>query len=414
MTTLEIFKEICKIPHCSYNAQALKTYLQEFAKRYDYEVECDKAGNILCHKIGSNITLQSHYDMVCIGEYKEMKLYEKEIEGNKWLCAKDSTLGADNGIGIALTLKMMAEGKRVDALFTADEEVGLEGARALELKVQTPYLLNIDSEDEGVVTLGCAGGVDVKVLIPITRVTKIGTSREVEFSGEEFLGGHSGVDIHLNIKNAIKELSFFLECNFMSIEGGERRNSIAKRARAEVYISEGEEEVVVIKNSKAIITALKVFTHGVREYNSELDIVETSINLAMIKTHKDFVEINLSLRSMDDEKLKALLKETRDYFEGMLEGSIVSDEGYYAPWKPVENEFVKLVVTANEKVFEKVTLGGIHAGLECGILGEKMPDLQMASIGPNIIYPHSTREAVEIASVERIEKVLMFLAESLN
>jgi len=404
MDVLEIFKELCSIPHCSKDSDKLKNYLVEYAKKYGYCVAVDNANNILCTKTDSKITMQSHYDMVCIGEYENLELYEEEMDAKKWLRAKNSTLGADNGIGIALTLKCMAENREVDALFTADEEIGLIGARALDLEVKTPYLLNIDSEDEGVVTLGCAGGVDVKVVVPIQREVKRGGFKEVEKSG--YKGGHSGVDIHLNIENAIIELATVVESDMISIDGGERRNSIAKKATAILHVNDGDEEVEVIQNSDVLIKTIKEFQHGVREFNDTLEIVESSVNLAMIKTEPLYIEIHLSLRSMDDEKLQSLLIETTQYFESRLSNAVVSSEGYYAPWKPVENSFTKLVFEANEKIFDTVKLGAIHAGLECGILGEKMPHLEMASIGPNIIFPHSTREAVEIASVLKVEKVV--------
>ena len=404
MTTIELFKELCKIPHCSCNAQAMLTHLCDFAKKYEYDVQVDNANNILCTKRDSLLTLQAHYDMVCIGEYEHQELYESVQESKTWLKAKNSTLGADNGIGIALILKAMSEGKKIDALFTSDEEIGLIGARELALEVLTPYLLNIDSEEEAVVTLGCAGGVDVNVNIPLIKECKRGSTCKQEKSG--YKGGHSGVDIHLNIENAIKELASELTLPLVSIEGGERRNSIAKKAEATLYVNEGDEEIEVIKNSSSIIEALQEFEHGVRAFNEKLNIVQSSVNLAMIHTHESHIQIHLSLRSMDDAELKALLANVEGFFKEKILNATVSNEGYYTPWTPQENDFTQLVVKANEAVFDKVSLGAIHAGLECGILGEKMPNLQMASIGPNIVFPHSTREAVELESVVHVEKVL--------
>jgi len=403
-SVIDIFKTITKIPHCSGKTKALKEYLQTFAKEQGYSVQCDEAGNIVCTKSGSKVTLQSHYDMVCIGEFEQMELHNYHLEGKEYLRAKHSTLGADNGIGIAITLKLMAEGVAVDALFTNDEEIGLVGARALDLKVQTPYLLNLDSEEEGVVTLGCAGGVDLKVKIPLHRVKKRGGLKSIEISGKKFIGGHSGVDIHLDIPNAIKVLAQEIQGEFVSIEGGERRNSIAKRASAELFIADddADETLSVIENSQAIIDALRDFKHGVREYNDVLDIVESSANLAMLKTFDDYVLIELSLRSMDKAKLDTLLKKSSDFFQERFAVCEVSSEDYYVPWKPQENDFTRLVFEASQKVFVDTKLGAIHAGLECGILLEKMPQVQMASIGPNIHYPHSTLEAVEISSVERV------------
>ncbi|HFU74242.1 MAG TPA: hypothetical protein ENK65_01665 [Helicobacteraceae bacterium] len=181
MTVLENFKKICEIPHCSHETEALKTYLIATCEALDYEVNVDTIGNILCHKEKSDITLQTHYDMVCIGKAPALELEEK----SGWLHAKESSLGADNGMGIAITLALMQEGYCVDALFTAQEEVGLLGARGLTLELQTPKLLNLDSEEEGIVTIGCAGGVDILVRLPITKIEEEVVLNQVVASGYE-------------------------------------------------------------------------------------------------------------------------------------------------------------------------------------------------------------------------------------
>ncbi len=418
MSVVSHFKALSQIPHCSFQAAAMKAYLLKMAGQYGYEVLSDEAGNILCRKQGAVITLQSHYDMVCIGKAPTLQLKEKE----GWLYANDSTLGSDNGIGMAMMLSLMEEGAVVDALFTADEEVGLLGARALELPLDTPYLLNLDSEDEGIVTIGCAGGVDIIATLPMTMETRTLFCYEIESSG--YPGGHSGVDIDKNIPNAIKELSAQLadleKCFLVSFEGGERRNAIAKRSVAVIGFKEkqaiegakilGYQDVEVTQQN--IISMLHAFAHGVRNFNSELHIVQTSINLAMVEQAEQMITIHLSARSMDIHELKRLESETVTYFESF--GAMVETEGFYSPWEPEQSGFVKQVAVISEEVLGSAEVGAIHAGLECGIIKEKFSQMQMVSIGPTIRYPHSTRECVDLASVERVFAVVKKICEDTN
>ncbi|MEA3373326.1 MAG: M20/M25/M40 family metallo-hydrolase [Campylobacterota bacterium] len=409
MQVIELFKTLCAIPHCSYKTDAMRTYLEKLMLEHGYRVEVDSAGNVFGSVEGTAITLQSHYDMVCIGDAPELELYEDE----GWLHAKNSTLGADNGIGMAMMLALMQEGIKVDLLFTSDEEVGLLGARGLDVKLKTPCLLNLDSEEEGVVTIGCAGGVDIIATLPIMTTEKDSFLFEVEASG--YPGGHSGIDIDKDIPNAIKVLASQLasvpEIKMVSFEGGQRRNAIAKSASALItsecdYIDldsavcQGRQKCVVINESDKLIEMLDGFEHGVRAFNDDFGIVDTSINLAQVMMHNDEVTIHLSARSMHCDALKQVEAETVAYFEAY--GCDVVSEGFYPPWKPDKTPFSSLILDYVARHADRASLGAIHAGLECGIIKERYPDIDMASIGPNIIYPHSTREAVEIASVERV------------
>ena len=412
MQVVEIFKTLCHIPHCSHRAEAMQRYLCAFAKERGYHVAIDDVGNILCSHTNAKVTLQAHYDMVCIGEYETMELEEVVIGQKRHLRAKNSTLGADNGIGMAMILYFMEKKYPIDALFTADEEVGLLGARGLTLELTTPYLLNLDAEEEGIVTIGCAGGVDMLIALPITRSLKKGSMVAIEKSG--YVGGHSGVDIHLDIPNAIKELSKVCRSDLIEINGGERRNAIAKRAVAKLFSSEGEDDILVINESKAIVEALESFKHGVYSFDEALNIVQSSANLAIIETKEDVIELHVTLRSMQKEDLDGLIAQTRHFFTHRFSNAEVIQEGYYAPWKPEVNSFNSRVLESSKRVFKhKAAFGAIHAGLECGILGEKFADIQMASIGPNIHYPHSTRESVELDSIERVLSSIEDLLENL-
>ena len=416
---LKHFKKICRIPHCSYETEAMKVYLCDLCANYGYVVSVDDANNILAKKEGSKVTLQAHYDMVCIGVEYPLGLCEEE----GWLSADDSTLGADNGMGMAMMLSMMEAGEAVDCLFTADEEVGLLGARGLDLALATPCLLNLDSEEEGIVTIGCAGGVDIVATKALVRETKRLHLYEYRIAG--LPGGHSGVDIDKEIPNAISllfkklcaERSYIVEVN-----GGERRNSIPKRAdivfamesREAIEGAEylGEKEVGVMGESCTVIELLSSFESGVRALNRELDIVQTSINLALIESSEEALRVQLSGRSMDHDDLRALESETKSYFEKA--GFKVASEGFYSPWKPEKNHFSALVLEETKKLFPEAEYGAIHAGLECGIIKEKFPLIEMASIGPNILYPHSNREKVELASVEKVFASLQNIIRRLN
>jgi dipeptidase D len=419
MRVIEIFKTICTIPHCSYHAQNLKSYIMNEAERFGYEVSSDKAGNVLCSHPDSRLILQAHYDMVCIGRSPELELYEE----NGWLKAKESSLGADNGIGVAMMLALMSEKRRVSCLFTADEEVGLLGAQKLELKIKESLMLNLDTEEEGYVYIGCAGGSDV---IATKRLSFETIDEEVvsyEILVDGLPGGHSGVDIHKNIPSAIKKLAAYLvhiPHYLISIEGGERRNSIPKRARAVisvpsgVMLDTGADGVEIKKLEKRydrmivqghrVSEMIHAFAQGVRSMNNELGIVQNSINLALIETDEKEIRVTLSARSMDSEELLLLVDETLTFFRAFE--FTARSEGSYPAWKPEVNDFALQVQKVCQKHFEKADFMAIHAGLECAVLKSHAPHLQIASIGPTIHEPHSSRESVQIASVERVYRAL--------
>jgi dipeptidase D len=416
---MDLFKTICSLPHCSHEAQSLKAYIIKQAKSYGYEVKTDRVGNILCSHPDATLILQAHYDMVCIGEAPRLELYEEEGR----LRAKNSSLGADNGIGMAMMLALMSEKKRISCLFTADEEVGLIGAQGIELPIKEKLMLNLDTEEEGHVYIGCAGGSDV---IATKSVQKMKIDEEVEtyeIIVDGLPGGHSGVDIDKNIPSAIKRLASFLvhiPHYLIEIEGGERRNSISKRARAVVSVPSGvildtqlsnitikrvkDSHEMMIAQGHKIIEMIHAFSQGVRAFNPALGIVQNSINLALIETNEKEVKVSLSARSMDSEELLLLVDETICFFRAF--DFMAKSEGTYPAWKPEVNPFALSVQKVCQRHFEKADFTAIHAGLECAILKQYAPHLDIASIGPNIYDPHSSRESVEIASVERVYNAL--------
>lgn len=409
------FKTLTQIPHCSKEADKLLHFLVTFAQDRGYTVEVDETKNIYIHKANPSLCLQAHYDMVCMGKAPVLETYEEE----GWMSAKEASLGADNGMGIAMMMQLMDEGAELEFLLTSDEEVGLIGANAVNFALKSKYMLNLDSEDEAEVYIGCAGGVDITASKQDVYVEGKGLCYEVAVKG--LVGGHSGVDIDKGIPSAIKVLGAYLHqhgiTQLASLYAGERRNSIPANAVAIVYSQtalndEGSVKVrclsetpKVLSEGDKIIAMIEAFRHGVHAHNETLNIPDTSINLAIISTdEKGGIVIETSARAMDAQKLAALSKETLDFFHAY--GFKTTLEDKYPAWKPDISDFTNLVSAQMEAVFGKTKLMAIHAGLECGVIAEKYPAMKFASIGPTIRYPHSTREKVELASVEKTFEVV--------
>ncbi|MCD6236923.1 MAG: aminoacyl-histidine dipeptidase [Thermoplasmata archaeon] len=467
------FDEIRKIPRCSKHEERIRQYLLNFAKEHGLEAKTDKIGNVLIKKPASKgmekkpiVILQGHMDMVC-EKNKEVKHdFSKDpiklrIEGDK-LTAEGTTLGADNGIGVAIALSILEDKNLkhgpIEALFTVDEETGLTGAFALESGfLKGRIMINLDSEDFGVITVGCAGGGDTIITLPIKK-QKIDQNKDI-FSVRVYglRGGHSGVDIHEQRGNAIKLLSRILwkakeKCNILisDITGGDKHNAIPREASAIVAVDKKDkneflkivddeakdilEEIKPIdpgfkveteeskedkdfldkKSTETVVNLLYGLPHGVLAMSFDIpDLVETSTNLAKVRVDGDNVTIAMSSRS----SIKSALQATRDRIHAIasLAGAKVEEGEPYPGWKP--NMQSKLLALAR-KVFkdmfkEEAKVEAIHAGLETGIIGEKFPGMDMISIGPTIKYPHSPDEYVEISSVEKFYKYVLKLLEEI-
>ena len=413
---IEHFQTITQIPHCSKEADKLLEFLVEFAKSRGYTVEVDKVKNIYIHKGTPTLCLQAHYDMVCMGKAPVLETY---IEDGI-MRAKDSSLGADNGMAIAMMMQNMDEGLELEFLLTADEEIGLIGANEVAFDLKAKYMLNLDSEDEAEVYIGCAGGADLIADKLDTYIEGTGTCYEVAVKG--LTGGHSGVDIDKGIPSAIKVLGRYLVENdvtqLASIYAGERRNSIPANAVAivrseKVLEDDGDVKVrvlkelpQVLKEGEKVIKFIDVFQHGVLGMNDELGIPSISINLAIITAdEKGGVQMEASARAMSVEALNYLTESTTTLFNFYDFNVEVQDK--YPAWKPDISDFTNLVSEEMKAVFGRSKMMAIHAGLECGVIAEKYPAMKFASIGPTIRYPHSTREEVDLESVERTYEVLL-------
>ena len=422
---IDIFKEITAIPRCSGTHEPFIKYMQNLSTKLGYICLVDDYKNILCKKENSTAKLafQSHYDIVCLSD----NCVPQIVQNDDILSAVDSTLGSDNGIGCSYMIALMYENYDGEFLFTSDEEIGLIGANNLQLPLNAPYMLNLDSEEEGEICIGCAGGVDIfgensnKKIIP-----NIDNLDLYEISISKLQGGHSGVDIDKNIPNGIKLIAQTIKkCDgkLLDINGGERINSIPVNVKAIIAskstpVASHENMIIEKIDTKSehlnifdekIIDFIYDFENGVRAMNEELKVVQNSINLAIIKTGIDGIKIELSARSMDNVELNNLKNETVKMLENY--NFKVTTNGKYPAWKPDINEFTSKVLEIYKKFNKNASLQAIHAGLECAIFKDKYSHIKVASIGPTIKFPHSRKEQVSIKSVENVYKVIKEITE---
>jgi len=416
---LDYFITLTKIPHCSKESEKLFRFLIDFGKKRDYEVKVDRAKNILISSKSPKITFQAHYDMVCIKDAPNIKV----IREKNWLKAENSSLGADNGVAIAMMMVLMDMGVDGEFLFTADEEIGLIGASNIELKLNSNRVLNLDFEEEGRVCIGCAGGADIKISKRLKEAKALNHLYKIKIEG--LAGGHSGIDIDKNIPNAIKLLIEFLkdkDISLIDIRGGERINSIPTEAIAVVsslnkLTSNGKVKVEKLNsnaieekkfyNPKELILALDRFKNGVIEFNKKLNVPHKSINLALIGLEGDTIEVQLSARAMDEKGLDEVCSSSVELFNSYGFESQIEDK--YPSWKPEVTNFAKEIRDKMEDIFKNPQYVAIHAGLECGVLSKKYPNLQICSIGPTILSPHSIYERVDINSIEKTFNLILKL-----
>ena len=468
------FDEICKIPHCSKHEEEIREYVLSFAKQNGLKTKMDKPGNVVVLKPASSgmerkptVILQGHMDMVCEKNSDVEHDFSKDpiklkLNGDV-LTADGTTLGADNGIGLAMSLAILEDKTLkhgpIEALFTVDEETGLTGAFALESDMLTgKILLNLDSEDFGVVTVGCAGGGDSKVELPLKTKPINGGLRSMTVKVSGLRGGHSGVDAHEQRGNAIKLLTRMLwkasenyDFYLSDIKGGDKHNAIPREAYATISVDEKDkdefistmrtegkyilEEIKPIdpkftvnfedisKPSKAfdkdsqmkLLNLIHGLPHGVDKMSYDIGgLVETSTNLATVALKDNNAVIGLSSRS----SIKSALQDFRDriHATAALAGAEVTEETPYPGWKP---NLDSKILDLSKKIFkemygEEPTVEAIHAGLECGIIGEKFPGMDMISIGPTIKYPHSPEEQVRVGTVDKFYKYVLKIIEEIN
>lgn len=424
---IDIFKEITSIPRCSGTHTPFITHIQNLSQKSGFSCIVDEYKNILVKKEKSNAKLafQSHYDIVCLSD----NCVPVIVQDGDILSAQNSTLGSDNGIGCAYMIQLILDGVDAEYLFTSDEEIGLIGANNLTLELKAPYMLNLDSEEESGICIGCAGGIDIFATNSNKKIIPNDENLDLyEVSISKLQGGHSGVDIDKNIPNGIKLIAQTIKeanAKLLDINGGERINSIPVNVKAiiaskDLPIASHENMSITKIDTKSehlniyddkIIDFIYNFENGVRSLNNELGVVQNSINLAIIKTGLDEIKIELSARSMANDELAQLKDETINMLE--KHNFKVSTDGKYPAWKPDINEFTNKVLEIYKEVNPQASLEAIHAGLECAIFKDKYPHIKVASIGPSIEFPHSKKERVSITSVKNVFKVVQKIVKEM-
>jgi len=461
----KLFFELNQIPRESRHEAEAAAWLVDFAKKLDLPVVIDEVGNVLVTKPATpgcenapKVLMQGHIDMVCeknkevVHDFRKDPIKMKIEDG--FVRAEGTTLGADNGVGVVAALVVMESKDLVhpamEFLFTIDEETGLTGANALKPGfVTADILLNGDSEEDGILFVGCAGGKDTHITRQIEKVDAPAGKKALRFYIEGFKGGHSGLDIHKMRANAIVQLSRVLAAlndkfgvDLYKFDGGTKHNAIPREAEckflakvedveaikaqvaeceavinAEYKLSENTAKLVVEEAccapdkvfapefTKLFTRLISAIPHGVKQMSAAMPgVVETSTNLAIVKADES-LEILTSQRSFVESAKHELSAKVRATAE--LAGCKAEHHGGYPGWNPnPESKILKVMSQAYEDLFGKKTeSAAIHAGLECGIIGETRPGMDMISYGPDINNPHSPSEEVNIETVERFWKL---------
>lgn len=469
------FYSLTQIPRPSGKRKEIADFLVNYGKSLGLETLQDEIGNVLIRKPASagyenhpGVILQGHMDMVPQKNSDKQFDFEKDpieayIEDNgQWVTADGTTLGADDGIGVATAMSILADKNAVhpplEAFFTIDEETGMYGANDLKSGwLKGKYLLNLDSETEGELYVGCAGGIDAEATFAYQPVETEEGDIALRVTLKGCKGGHSGCDIHLQRANAIKLLFRFLkdavanfEARLACVEGGNMRNSIPREASAVITIPEESyqdvqdlvdryedlwlreydgvetdlhftaEEVECPKMEMPedvqdfLIHAITLCPHGVYRVIPEMpDIVETSNNLAIIETKENTVKVICLARSSVESRKEELASVIQSAFS--LAGAEVKFDGAYPGWKPnFKSGLLKTMKETYEKEFgSEPRIVTIHAGLECGIIGSKYEGMEMISFGPTIEHPHSPDERVNIATVQKFYRYVQAALKAL-
>lgn len=456
-----IFNEITQVPRPSTKEGKIRQYLLDFAKKHNIAAKTDKVGNVVMskpatpgHENAPALIMQAHMDMVCESNHKDFDFENSPITtivDGDWIHADGTTLGADNGIGMAGALAALTDDDLVhgplEALFTVNEEIGLEGAQNLgEDMIHGKMLLNLDSEDDAEIFVGCAGGVDTVCTFSYERSMSPTDFHYFKFDISKGLGGHSGSDINAGRANAVQLLARFIwnlskeyELSLCEISGGNLRNAIPRAAHAVFGVhSRNKEAIVVAFNqyvaaveneykglettlalsletaerpeyavsaevTRRLVEALYACPHGVISMSRDLEgLVETSTNLASVKMKDDNkIVVTTSQRSSVESRKWDIANRVEAVFR--LAGAEVVHGDGYPGWQPnLNSRIMHIASDAYEELYGvKPAIKAIHAGLECGLFLTKYPDLDMVSFGPTLQNVHSPSERMFIPAVER-------------
>ena len=473
---LDLFEEISAIPRCSKHEEKIGAFLLDWAGKHGLEARKDKVGNVLIrvkaspgYEKSGAVVIQGHMDMVCEKTADSPHDFAKDpirfVEEGEWLKADHTTLGADNGIALAMAMTLALDKAAVhpplELLFTVDEETGLTGANALEDSfIDGKILLNVDSEDEGVFTVGCAGGRDTHISLLVHYEDAPDGFIMARMKAGNMTGGHSGVNIHeergnaiLVLARAIMQVRGELDVRLADISGGTAHNAIPRDAWADMFIPRDSFKAVekitadmeqVFKHefkktdpglklgvelqpetmgkrplnmadSGRICDLIIALPHGVAAMSTEIKgLVETSNNLANVKIANSKLEIVTSQRSSVMTRLSALT--WRIEAIARLAGADAASGNGYPSWQPnLQSPLLARCKEVYRKLFGRdAHVEAIHAGLECGIIGDKKEGMDMISFGPTLKNPHSPDEKIHIESIGKVWDFLVELLKSLK
>ena len=465
----QLFETICSIPHPSKHEQKISLWIQDWAKELGLAIKEDAVGNLFIKKPATagmedrkGIILQAHMDMVpqknndTDHDFITDPIKPYIIDSGDWVTAEGTTLGADNGVGLASALAVLASDDiphgPLEVLVTIDEEAGMTGAFGLEAGwLDGDILINTDSEQEGEVYMGCAGGIDGNATFTLTLENVPSNYQAFNLSISGLKGGHSGVDIHTGRANANKLLVRFLlnasidfDISLTELNGGSLRNAIPREANASFVVAKDKVEALKVAladylatisanlgaietdidmllispedfeqcwtkaTQASILRALNACPNGVIRMSDDIEgIVETSLNLGVIHTRGSKLNAMVLIRSLHDDGRLEAQRMVQSVFE--LAGADVIFSGAYPGWKPnTDSAIMQTVRDTYQSIFSKVpAVMVIHAGLECGLFKTAYPHWDMVSIGPTIKFPHSPDEKIEIATVAQYWQLLV-------
>lgn len=467
------FEELTRIPHGSGNTKAISDYCVRFAKAHNLKYYQDELNNVIIIKEASagreeddGVILQGHLDMVAVKEADSEHDFGTDALPiaihDDWITSTKTSLGGDDGIAVAYALALLADDSishpHLEVILTVDEEVGMEGAAGIELSmIKGKYLLNLDSEEEGILLTSCAGGLRGYIKLPMQYDYADGVSYTVTIKG--LMGGHSGAEIHKERANAIKlagRLLYLLNNSFelgvAALSGGEKDNAIPRECtiellimkedteelermiksceetfRKEYAVSDAGLQLETIKNgicTKQVLTPvtqekmiflLMNVPNGVQNMSTDIPgLVETSLNLGIITLSEESLELTAALRSSVKSRKYALSMQLK-YLTEFLGGEYLVG-GDYPEWEyKRDSRLQKLASSVYEEMFgKKPEIQAIHAGLECGILLEKCPWLDVISFGPNMKDIHTPKEALSISSTRRMWEYLLAILEKIS
>ena len=465
-SVLEIFKEITRIPRESGHEEKMTAFLQKFAADRGLDCRTDATGNVVITREAAPgkenvpaIVLQSHQDMVCEKNSGCDHDFARDpisyVIEDGWMIAKDTTLGADDGIGVAASLALLDSDiptGKLECLFTISEETGMDGANAIESGLFTAKtLINLDSEDEGQLFVGCAGGVDTTAVFKYTEESVDASFTALKLRVFNAIGGHSGDDINKERANTVQILARFLYGEYsggyrlVSFNGGNKRNAIAREAEAVILLdaagakaledrfgkfaadlkaeyhrtdpdisfecirTENPGKAVDKDTARRFIFALTAVNHGVLTMSQDIaGLVETSTNLAAVFMNvPGEIKVTTSQRSSTDSAKKFMADKVEAAF--LLAGAEVSHSDPYPGWTPnMDSHILDVTVASYRKLFGvEPEVKAIHAGLECGLFLTKFPDLDMISFGPTLRGVHAPGEKLDLASNEKFVRLLV-------